>query len=38
MYGFICLWNIDDEPLAEKMIAKIAHRGPDAVQVSGSVA
>ena len=34
MCGFICLWNIDDEPLAERMIAKIAHRGPDAVQVS----
>jgi len=34
MCGFVCLWNIDDEKLADRMIAKIAHRGPDGVQVS----
>ena len=34
MCGFVCLWNIGDEELAARMIAKIAHRGPDAVQVS----
>lgn len=34
MCGFVCLWNIGDEALADKMIHKIAHRGPDAVQVS----
>lgn len=34
MCGFVCLWNIGDETLADRMIRKIAHRGPDAVQVS----
>jgi asparagine synthase (glutamine-hydrolysing) len=34
MCGFVCLWNIGDEVLADQMIQKIAHRGPDAVQVS----
>ena len=34
MCGFVCLWNIGDEALADRMIRKIAHRGPDAVQVS----
>ncbi len=34
MCGFVCLWNVGDEALATDMIAKIAHRGPDAVQVS----
>ena len=33
MCGFVCLWNIGDEALAQKMIDKIAHRGPDAVEV-----
>ncbi|REC58776.1 asparagine synthase (glutamine-hydrolyzing) [Rhodosalinus sediminis] len=33
MCGFVCLWNIGDESLAEKMVSKIAHRGPDAVEV-----
>ena len=31
MCGFVCLWNIDDEELAQgAMIARSAHRGPDA--------
>jgi asparagine synthase (glutamine-hydrolysing) len=34
MCGFVCLWKIDDPVLARKMIAKIAHRGPDEVHVS----
>jgi asparagine synthase (glutamine-hydrolysing) len=34
MCGFVCLWNVGDEALAAGMIDKIAHRGPDAVQVS----
>lgn len=34
MCGFVCLWNVGDEDLARAMISKIAHRGPDAVQVS----
>ena len=29
MCGFVCLWKIDDEELAQRMINKIAHRGPD---------
>lgn len=33
MCGFVCLWNIDDEELAQAMIRRIAHRGPDATQV-----
>jgi asparagine synthase (glutamine-hydrolysing) len=33
MCGFVCLWNIDDEELAARMIRRIAHRGPDATQV-----
>ena len=33
MCGFVCLWNIDDEALARDMIARIAHRGPDATEV-----
>lgn len=33
MCGFICLWNIGDRDLASQMIARIAHRGPDAVDV-----
>ncbi|MDF9304922.1 asparagine synthase (glutamine-hydrolyzing) [Tritonibacter mobilis] len=34
MCGFVCLWNINDKTLAEGMIEKIAHRGPDEVHVS----
>ncbi|WP_371059753.1 asparagine synthase (glutamine-hydrolyzing) [Rhodosalinus sp. 5P4] len=33
MCGFVALWNIGDEALAQKMVTKIAHRGPDAVEV-----
>ncbi|MGB3643556.1 MAG: asparagine synthase (glutamine-hydrolyzing) [Mesorhizobium sp.] len=33
MCGFVCLWNFGDEALASQMISRIAHRGPDAVQV-----
>ena len=36
MCGFVCLWKIDDPALARQMIAKIAHRGPDELQVSRS--
>ena len=34
MCGFVCLWNVGDEALAKRMIDKIAHRGPDSVEVS----
>ncbi|KAA9010324.1 asparagine synthase (glutamine-hydrolyzing) [Histidinibacterium aquaticum] len=34
MCGFVCLWNVGDEELAGSMIRKIAHRGPDAVEVA----
>jgi asparagine synthase (glutamine-hydrolysing) len=34
MCGFVCLWNIGDETLAQTMIEKIAHRGPDAIEVA----
>lgn len=34
MCGFVCLWRIDDLALAQRMINKIAHRGPDEVHVS----
>lgn len=34
MCGFVCLWKIDDVALAQRMIDKIAHRGPDDVRVS----
>ncbi|MAZ02143.1 MAG: asparagine synthase (glutamine-hydrolyzing) [Sneathiella sp.] len=33
MCGFVCLWNAGDETLAERMITKMAHRGPDAVNI-----
>jgi asparagine synthase (glutamine-hydrolysing) len=33
MCGFACLWKVGDEGLASRMIDKIAHRGPDAVEV-----
>ncbi len=29
MCGFVCLHGIDDEALAARMLARIAHRGPD---------
>lgn len=35
MCGFVCLWNFGDKALASRMIARIAHRGPDAVEVIG---
>lgn len=34
MCGFVCLWKIDEPELARRMIAKIAHRGPDDVRIS----
>ncbi|WP_306117820.1 MULTISPECIES: asparagine synthase (glutamine-hydrolyzing) [unclassified Roseitalea] len=34
MCGFVCLWNVGDEALAGTMIARIAHRGPDAVEIA----
>ena len=34
MCGFVCLWHVEDEALAARMIDKIAHRGPDAVEVA----
>jgi len=34
MCGFVCLWKIDDPALAQRMIDKIAHRGPDEVRIS----
>ena len=34
MCGFVCLWKIDDAVLAQSMIDKIAHRGPDELRVS----
>ncbi|MGF1475848.1 MAG: asparagine synthase (glutamine-hydrolyzing) [Geminicoccaceae bacterium] len=33
MCGFVCLWKLDDPALAQRMIDRIAHRGPDEVQV-----
>ncbi|MGF1579983.1 MAG: asparagine synthase (glutamine-hydrolyzing) [Gemmataceae bacterium] len=36
MCGFVCLWKVDEKDLAERMIQKIAHRGPDAVEVTGT--
>jgi len=34
MCGFSCLWKIDDEPLARRMIEKISHRAPSRLQGS----
>jgi len=34
MCGFVCLWNVGDEALAGRMIRRIAHRGPDAVEIA----
>ncbi len=33
MCGLVCLWNVGDEDMAWRMIAKLAHRGPDATNV-----
>lgn len=33
MCGFVCLWKVDEPTLAQRMIDKIAHRGPDEVRV-----
>jgi asparagine synthase (glutamine-hydrolysing) len=33
MCGFVCLWRTGDAALARRMIEKIAHRGPDELQV-----
>ena len=33
MCGFVCLWKIGDKDLARAMVERIAHRGPDAVDV-----
>ena len=33
MCGFVCLWQLDDPALARRMIEKIAHRGPDGLEV-----
>ena len=33
MCGFVCLWKIGDKDLARRMVDRIAHRGPDAVDV-----
>lgn len=35
MCGFVCLWNVGDRDLAARMIGKISHRGPDAVEIVG---
>jgi asparagine synthase (glutamine-hydrolysing) len=34
MCGFVCLWQSDDIALARRMIEKIAHRGPDDLQIA----
>jgi asparagine synthase (glutamine-hydrolysing) len=34
MCGFVCLWRVGDEALAERMIRQISHRGPDALAVT----
>jgi asparagine synthase (glutamine-hydrolysing) len=34
MCGFVCLWNAGDEALARRMVTRVAHRGPDAVEVT----
>ena len=34
MCGFVCFWNVGDVALADAMIGKIAHRGPDEVHVT----
>lgn len=34
MCGFVVLWGTGDEALAGRMVGKLTHRGPDAVQVT----
>lgn len=34
MCGFVCLWKVGDKDLARTMVERIAHRGPDAVDVA----
>ena len=34
MCGFVCFWNVGDAALAQRMIDRIAHRGPDEVHVA----
>jgi len=34
MCGFVCLWRVGSEDLADRMIRRIAHRGPDDVAVA----
>ncbi len=34
MCGFVCLWKTGNENLARQMIEKVAHRGPDAVEIA----
>lgn len=29
MCGIVALWGADDSELVERMLAKVAHRGPD---------
>jgi asparagine synthase (glutamine-hydrolysing) len=36
MCGFVCLWCVADEQLAERMITRIAHRGPDQLTIHRS--
>ena len=33
MCGFVCLWQVDDPALARRMIDRIAHRGPDGIEI-----
>ena len=33
MCGFVCLWQAGDSSLARRMIEKIAHRGPDGLEI-----
>lgn len=33
MCGFVVLWRVGDHAMAQRMIEKISHRGPDATQV-----
>jgi asparagine synthase (glutamine-hydrolysing) len=34
MCGFVCFWNVNEKLLAEGMIEKIGHRGPDEIHIS----
>ncbi len=33
MCGFVCLWQVGDSALARRMIDRIAHRGPDGLEI-----